>query len=123
MGMPQDMTKAQELFLTAGELGCSDAYYNLGYSYKMGNGVEVDQKKARHFYELAAMSGNVGARHNLGCVEGEAGNYNRAMKHFMLSAKAGYKDSLDKVKEGFMKGIVTKEEYANTLRAYQSRHD
>ena len=29
----------------------------------------------------------------------------------------------DKVKEGFMDGMVTKDEYANTLRAYQSRQD
>ena len=83
----------------------------------------MDKKKATHYYELAAMNGNVSARHNLGCVELEAGNQHRAFKHFMLAAKAGDKDSLDKVKTGFMNGIVTKDEYANTLRAYQERHD
>ena len=45
------------------------------------------------------------------------------MKHFILSARAGKKDSLDKVKTGFMHGIVTKDEYANTLRAYQKIQD
>ena len=38
-------------------------------------------------------------------------------------ALAGDKDSLDTVKIGFTRGMVTKDEYANTLRAYQSRHD
>ena len=123
-GMPQDYEKANELYLRAGELGCSNACYNLGISYSFhGNGVEVDKKKAKHYYELAAMNGDMNARHNLGCMEGQAGNEHRAHKHFIIAAKAGYKKSLDYVKEGFVNGIVTKEEYANALRAYQSRQD
>ena len=83
----------------------------------------MDKKKAKYYYELAAMNGHVKARHNLGIVEGTAGNYRRAMKHFILAAKAGFKKSLDCVKQGYMKGDVTKDEYANTLRAYQQQHD
>ena len=45
MGMPQDMTKANELRLKAGELGCAEAYHNLGNSYYHGRGVEVERKK------------------------------------------------------------------------------
>ena len=45
------------------------------------------------------------------------------MKHFMLSARAGSKKSLDTVKKGFMRGLVTKDEYANILRANQRAHD
>ena len=82
--------------------------------------MDVDKKKARHYYELAAMNGDMNARHNLGCMEGQAGNDHRAHKHFIIAAKAGYKKSLDYVKEGFVDGIVTKEEYANALRAYHS---
>ena len=122
-GMPQDMTKANELWLRAGELGCAEAYLNLGNSYYNGEGVEVDKKKAKHYWELAAMNGDVLARHKLGLLEVEAGNYDRAYKHFILAAKAGFKMSLDDVKEGFMDDIVTKDEYATTLRAYQQRHD
>ena len=33
-----------------------------------GRGVEVDKKKAKHFYELAAMNGDLLARQNLGCM-------------------------------------------------------
>ena len=122
-GVPQDYEKSNELYQRAGELGFSEAYYNLAISYDNGDGVEVDENKARHFYELAAMNGDVDARHNLGCLEGKAGNHHRACKHFILAARAGYKRSLENVKEGFMNGIVTKDEYANTLRAYQSRQD
>ena len=123
MGMPQDYEKANELNLRAGQLGCAVAYSRLGTVYNNGMGVEVDKKKAKHYLELAAMNGDVRARHNLGCEEFNAGNFHRAYKHFILSAKAGFKDSLDMLKDGFMGGIITKDEYTNTLRAYQQRHD
>ena len=123
MGLPQDFAKANELYPRAGELGCHEGYYNLGVAYKNGRGVEVDKKKAKHFYELAAINGDVDARHYLGCMEENAGNDDRAYKHYILSARAGFKPSLDKVKKGFMMGCVTKIEYANTLRAYQNMQD
>ena len=123
-GMPQDFAKANDLYLRAGELGCAEGYYNFGHSsYDNGGGVEVDKKKAKYYWELAAMSGSVKARHNLGCEEVDSGNIDRAYKHFLLAANAGFDKSLGRVKKGFMDGIVTKEEYANTLRAYQQRHD
>ena len=37
--------------------------------------VEVDKKKAKHYYEQAAMIGSVTARYNLGRSEGKAGNH------------------------------------------------
>ena len=123
-GLQQDMVKANELWRKAGELGCAEAYSRLGYSFSNGMGVEVDKKKAVHYYELAAIKGDVLARHNLGCMEGQAGNSHRLMKHLMLAARSGYTPSLDGVTKGFTRaGYVTKEEYANTLREYQKRMD
>jgi TPR repeat protein len=49
LGMPQDMAKANELYLRAGQLGCAEAYYNLGCSYYNGEGVEVDKKKTENY--------------------------------------------------------------------------
>ena len=71
-----------------GELGCSEAYFNLGNAYDNGRGVEVDEGKAKHYWELSAMGGDVCARYNLGYTELQAGNIQRAMKHFMISARA-----------------------------------
>ena len=122
-GMPQDWAKANELLLKAGELGCANAYSKLGNSYRDGMGVEANKKKAKHYWELAAIKGNVHARHNLGALEGKTGNDQRAFKHYILAARSGYTPSLDSVKQGFMAGLVTKHEYGNTLRAYQTRVD
>ena len=120
LGMPQDQQKANELYLKGGQLGCSNAYLNLGNSYYFGQGAEVDKKKAKHYYELAAIGGNAEARHALGILEGKAGNH-RAFKHTMIAARAGHTEALDLVKKGYMHGNVTKDEYANTLRAYHER--
>ena len=50
-GMPQDMAKANELYLKAGELGCASGYYNLGCSYQYGgNGVEEDKEMAKYYW-------------------------------------------------------------------------
>jgi len=122
-GLTQDVSKANELHQKAGELGCANAYYNLGQAYREGIGVNIDMKKAKHYYELAAINGEVDARHNLGSMEYEAGNYHRAMKHHLIAARAGDNLSLNNVKDYFMKGLITKDEYANTLRAYQKSLD
>ena len=122
-GLQQDMARANELFLKAGELGCAQAYFNLGIIYSNGRGVAIDKKKARHYYELAAMNGDIEARHNLGAFEYDAGDYQRAFKHYMIAARAGYTTALDMVKHGYTGGHVTKEEYANTLREYQKSQD
>ena len=120
--LPQDYQKVNELWFKAGELGCARGYYNLGQGFRMGIGVEeADTKKAKHYYELAAMAGDKDARHNLACDEGQAGNYHRAMKHFIIAARAGHELSFDAVKKGFMRGFVGKDDYANTLRAYHER--
>ena len=117
-GLSLDRQKANELYLKAGELGCAEAYFNLGNAYDNGRGVEVDEGKATHYWELAAMGGDVCARYNLGYTEAQAGNIQRAMKHFLISARAGDGDSLDRVKSGFRSGIITKDEYEETLRSY-----
>ena len=40
-----------------------------------------DLKKAKFHYEAAAMAGHELARNNLGCIEGNSGNMEGAVKH------------------------------------------
>ena len=120
---PIDYEKALELYLRAAELGYAGGYYSLAVCYDKGRAVAKNEKTAKHYYERAAIAGDVKARHNLGSLEGRAGNIQRAYRHILISAKAGFKLSLDAVKEGFINGYVTKDDYATTLRAYQKLHD
>ena len=122
-GLHQDHDKANKLWLRAGELGCSRAYCNIGCAYENGEDVERDTKKAKHYYELAAMGGECTARHNLGVLEWNAGNMSRAVKHFMISAGDGCDGSLEKIRKGFMKGVATKADFEKALRAHKEAKD
>jgi len=119
-GFPQNYTKALELWHRAAELGYAEAYCNIGYSYQQGRGVEVDKKKAIYYYELAAIGGNVIARHNLGNIEARARNFGRAVKHHLIAVRGGCNDSVDLIKDLYSKGHASKEDYTIALRSYQA---
>jgi hypothetical protein len=118
-GLPQDHNKALEFYHRA---GTPTAYSNIAIAYDTGIGVELDEKKARHYYELAAMGGHAGARHNLGCCEGDT-DYDRAVKHFMIAVRSGEAKSLKTTQELFKRGYTTKDNYMKALISYQAYLD
>eukprot|EP00956_Cyclotella_meneghiniana_P037357 scaffold137227_cov26-Cyclotella_meneghiniana.AAC.3 len=122
-GLPVDQSKDVELLQRASELGSALAHYNLGTMYYNGDGMEIDKKKSIHHWQIAAIMGNVAARNNLGCAELEDGNYQRAMKHFMIAARCGWNKSLDNLMRCFRDGLVTKEDLEKTLQDYQASCD
>jgi len=131
-GLPMDKNKAFELFEQAADLGSMNAHYNISFTFLSDDKVEAftninDGQKAiqstiRHT-EIAAIGGHEVARNNLGAMEASLGNMNRAMKHWMISARAGFDISLKQVGKGYKAGLITKDEYASVLRAYQSSLD
>ena len=122
-GFPLNHKKAVELFKRASDLGSDAAHYNLGNSYSLGRGLDQDCKKAAHHYQIAAMMGHQLARYNLGATDWKKGKDVRAMRHFTIAAKCGHEDSVEMVKVGFKNGLVTKEDFENTLGCYQVAQD
>ena len=122
-GYPQNFAKALELYHRSAELGYFMSYFTIGNAYNFGRGVEVDAKKAINYYELAAMCGVVEARHNLGLLEKQAGNVDRALKHYTIAVECGFKISLECIREFYMEGHATKDDYTNALQSYQSYLD
>jgi hypothetical protein len=118
MGLRQDNAKALELFHKSAKLGNNIAHFSLSVCYQTGDIVEKDTRKETYHKQLAAMSGEVRARYNLGCAEGNAGNMDRACKHWMISANVGCDLSMKAVQEGYKSGFVTKDDNAKTARAY-----
>jgi len=119
-GHQQDHAKALELWHRAAELGFAGAYSNIGIAYDKGEGVEVDKKKANHYYELAAIGGSVSARDNLGSYELEVdNNMDRALKHYLIAARNGEGESLERIKLMYTHGHATKDVYMKALQAYQ----
>ena len=119
-GFQQDYTKALELWHRAGELGYAASYCNTGYFYHTGTGVELDKRKAIHYYELAAIGGDGSARYNLGNMEENAGNLDRAVKHYLIAVGCGHVKSLNMIQKLCKNGNVTKDDYTKALRARQA---
>ena len=44
----------------------------------------------------------------------------RAMKHYIISARAGLDESLKEIQKGFINGHVTKDDFEKALRALKS---
>ncbi len=112
--------KAFEYLKNAAELGDAGAHFCLGDLYRNGGGVEKDTKKAVYHFEQAAICGHTPARGLLADYEWENGRFDRAAKHYIIAANLGCDISLQHVKELFVKGVVSKEEYAAALRGHQA---
>jgi hypothetical protein len=123
MGLRQDNAKALELYHKSAKLGHHPAHHNLSVCYQTGCIGEKDTRKATYHGQLAAMAGNVHARYNLGYDEGNAGNMDRAYKHWMISANDGHDLSMKVVHKGNKSGFVTKDDNAKTTRAYGNSID
>ena len=119
LGLQKDMGKAVELWTEAAELGSITALCKLGVAYECGEGVEADKAKGTQMFEMAAMQGHVECRSMLGIIEAEKRNYDRAVRHLLISSKMGHKESLEAIKKVFMAGVATKKQYAEALKGFQ----
>ena len=54
----------------------------------------------------------------MGVDEYDAGNYDRALKHFMIAVRGG-DDSVKAIQRMYMNGHATKDQYANALQLHQ----
>ena len=122
-GLPQDNYNAMELWERAGEIGLSEAYHNVGVAYTSWQFVERDMENAKCYFELAAIGRDAKSRHNLGVLERKASNMCRAVKHWMISVAAGCDKSLSEIRDCFMDGHVTKDDFDKALRAHKEAKD
>jgi tetratricopeptide (TPR) repeat protein len=115
--------KALEYYTKAAEMGDVNAHCCLGTMYHSGNGVEKDKKNKVYHLEQAAIGGHIVARGLLAFHEMENSRFERAAKHFIIAANLGCDTSLKAVKELFVLGVVSKDDYAAALRAHQAAVD
>ena len=103
----------------AAELGHADAHCQLASMYREGQVVEKDEKKEIYHWEEAAIKGHLDARVCLAQYDASNGRDDRAIKHYIIAANLGHDRSLTVLKECYKVGIVSKEDFASALRAYQ----
>ena len=115
-----DYKAAFEYWTRAAALGDVEAHFQLSTLYRGGKGVEKDEKKEMHHLKEAAIGGHPNARNNLGCVEGDNGQHDRAAKHFIIAAKLGYDMSVEAVKDMYKAGYLSKEDFTAALRGHKA---
>ena len=77
-------------------------------------------KKAKFHDEAAAMIGHEGARCNLGVIEYNSGNIERAVKHWTIVASGGDYEAMHESRTFFEQGFVSRETIDSTLTAYNN---
>ena len=86
--------------------------------YRDGEGVEKDSAEKKALLEKAAIAGFPYARNNLAYAQANNGRIDRAVKHWIISAKLGDDQSIKALKACYKQGHVSKDEFASALRAY-----
>jgi hypothetical protein len=64
------------------------------------------------------MAGREGARFNLGILEAQSGNIERAVKHWTIGASAGDFGAMHELRTLFEQGFISRESIDSTLAAY-----
>ena len=115
-----DYDTAFEYYTKAAKLGDVEAHHHLGYRYWKGEGVKKDVEKKVYHWEKAAIGGHPSARQNLGNHEARNGNFERAVKHFIIAANLGYEKSMKALWKHYSAGNITKEDLDATLRTHHA---
>ena len=82
--------------------------------------VERNEKTALKHFEEAAIGGHPKARLFLGEIDSCHCRQDRAVKHYIIAASLGYDRALEKMKEWYKLGFVSKEDFEKTLRAHHA---
>eukprot|EP00985_Skeletonema_marinoi_P020430 scaffold12160_cov75-Skeletonema_marinoi.AAC.2 len=126
-GIKQDekgeYSSAFEYYTKAAQLGDAEAHYQLSILYHHGHGIEKDMGKEIYHSEEAAIGGHPSARYNIGVNEGNNGNIERAVKHWIISANLGHDGSIKSLMTTYREGFVSKEDLASALRAHKTAVD
>ena len=122
-GLQVDQAKCIALLRESADLDFPPAQYQLGKFHRLGEmGLEQNEEEGLKYYEKAAEGGDLDARHNLGCLEGQNDDLVASMRHWRLSAAGGDKDSMDGLIAYFENGLLQHGDLAETLQVfYRSR--
>jgi len=119
-GVKQDQTRGMELYARAANLGYMKAHNNsAGVYHEKG-----DLKKAKFHLEAAAMAGHELARSNLGIIEFQSRNMERAVKHWTIAASTGNYIAMHELRAFFERDggnyYVGRDTIDSVLKAYNN---
>ena len=119
LGLPVDQAKCIDLLREAADLGLFTAQYQIGSFYDNGEmGLEQNKEEANKYWVKAAEGGHLISRHNAGVKMYENGDRVAAMRHWRISASAGFMSSIDYLIKDFEEGLLHHCDLAETLQAF-----
>ena len=122
MGLRQDKVEGLKWYHRAVEAGSGDAAFALGRCYKDGDGVEKDMEKAMEYFQKSAELDFVLAFAVIGHLLISKDEIEQGMLNVRKAAICGVTDEsiFNLLRDGFQCGVITKDEYAYTLRENQA---
>mmetsp|Transcript_3889 Transcript_3889/g.5660 ORF Transcript_3889/g.5660 Transcript_3889/m.5660 type:complete len:276 (+) Transcript_3889:67-894(+) len=111
-----DYSAAFEYWTKAAKLGDAESHNQLSTMYSKGQGVVKDEKMKIYHTEKAAIAGHPYARQSLAYDEQENERMDRATKHLIIAANLGYDKAIQMLKNCYIRGHVSKEDFAASLR-------
>ncbi len=115
-----DHGKALECWKKAAALGDAESNHSLSLRYWEGKCIEKDEKRQIYHMEEAAIAGHPTARFNLGSINWNHGRFDTAVKHWIIAANLGYDESMKTLKQCYVKGLVSKDDFAAALRSHHA---
>ena len=121
LGLQQDQAEGLKWYHRAMEAGDGKAAFILGARYYQGDGVEQDIEKALEYHCKAAELDFIPAFNLIGFLLMLKGEIGEAMLNLRKAAICGDSSEhlFDELRQGFVNGYITREEYAFTLRENQ----
>jgi TPR repeat protein len=117
-----DYKTSYNLIRPLAKKGFAQAQYSLGIMYEKGKGVDLNLKKAKKWFQLAAQQGISKAQYKLGLIyrNGQGGekNYSKAIKWWELAANKGNANAQIKLGLMFENGLGVPQDYNRAIRLY-----
>ena len=127
------------------EMGNAYAMYSTASSYMDGDGVPIDEKKAKIYFEMAVKKGHVESLVSLSKIH-DGVNLQVSFGYLRLAAESGHEESMEALKRSYRfhtnassehsdncgcdsckiintKGVLTKDDLATTIRAFHSAQE
>ena len=117
-----DYKTSYNLIRPLAKKGFAQAQYSLGIMYEKGKGVDLNLKKAKKWFQLAAQQGISKAQYKLGLIyrngQGVEKNYSKAIKWWELAANKGNANAQINLGLIFENGLGVPQDYNKAIRLY-----
>ena len=98
-GQTRDDLKALDYYIQATELGSPNTPMDISRYYWDGTSITGNADRTALFLKVAALRGDIQARHNIGFLECRSGKHELGIRHWKIAAEGGSQVSLNQLRD------------------------